>query len=351
MKSLSEHNLLVNKVPAILVELLGLSQTDIDVHPKETKGVDIIAHSGEAVLVVEFKKTTSAGSVTMAAKQVREYARTLGTHAVPVVAVPFMGNVGQKVCEEERVCWLDLCGNAHIVAPGIRVIVSGRPNLYKSAGRQPNLFAPKSSRIVRWMLIHPDQYMSQREIARSTNLDEGFISRLVARLESEEFVIRNERSAVRPRNPALLFNAWYEVYQFNRHTVRKGHVAARSGDALLRFVNDTFAEWKVAYVATGLAAAWVLTKFAAFRVVTLYLPADPPQKALQQLGWRDEPRGANLWLVTPNDSGVLQGGKEVDGIPCVHPVQVCLDLKGQPERSAEAAERLRAEFLAWRRND
>lgn len=41
---------------------------------------------------------------------------------------------------------------------------------------------------------------------------------------------------------------------------------------------------------------------------------------------------------------------DVDGVPCVHPVQVYLDLKGHPERSSEAAARLRAEALPWTRH-
>jgi hypothetical protein len=47
----------------------------------------------------------------------------------------------------------------------------------------------------------------------------------------------------------------------------------------------------------------------------------------------------------------LEGGKaggspqvldNVGGVPCVHPVQVYVDLKDQPERASEAAEHLRA---------
>jgi hypothetical protein len=34
-----------------------------------------------------------------------------------------MGEVGRNACEEAGVGWLDLTGNAHIIAPGIRVIV------------------------------------------------------------------------------------------------------------------------------------------------------------------------------------------------------------------------------------
>ena len=104
----------------------------------------------------------------------------------------------------------------------------------------------------------------------------------------------------------------------------------------------------VEHAATGLAAAWALTRFAAFRTATLYLPTDPSPALLEQLGCREDPRGANLWLAVPNDTGVFQGAVEKDGIRCVHPVQVYVDLKDHPERATEAAEHLRTELLNWR---
>ena len=283
-----------------------------------------------------------------AVKQVREHANLIREQAVPLVAVPFMGDVGRRICEEAGIGWLDLSGNAHIVARGFRIIVEGRPNRFRSAGRPPNLFAPKSSRVVRWLLIHPGKSLTQREIARSTDMDEGFVSRIVSRLEQQGYIVREERSAIRPKDPALLLDAWRETYQFSKHTIYQGHVAARSGDALLKFTCDTLAVQNVAHATTGLAAAWAFTRFAAFRIATVYLADDPPRELTEKLSFREGPRGANLWLVVPNDAGVFHGAIEKDGIRCVHPVQGYLDLKGHPERASEAAERLRSELLNWR---
>ena len=148
----------------------------------------------------------------------------------------------------------------------------------------------------------------------------------------------------------MLLDAWSEGYKFSRHTLLQGHVAARSGDALLRFACDVLSAQKVEHAATGLAAAWTLTRFAAFRLATIYLGDDPSPSLLEKLGFREDPRGANLWLVIPDDEGVFQGAAVRDGIRCVHPVQVYLDLKEHPERAKEAAERLRADLLKWGRD-
>ena len=101
------------------------------------------------------------------------------------------------------------------------------------------------------------------------------------------------------------------------------------------------------HAATGLSAAWQLTRFAGFRTATFFVQAEPSARLKSELGFREETRGANLWLVVPNDAGVFQGADERDGVRCVHPVQVYLDLKEHPERAIDAAKRIRAEFLNW----
>ena len=69
---------------------------------------------------------------------------------------------------------------------------------------------------------------------------------------------------------------------------------------------------------------------------------------LEALNFREDERGANIWLVLPNDEGVFYGSEVRDGIPCAHPVQVYLDLKDHPERASEAAAKLRQDYFRWR---
>jgi hypothetical protein len=85
-----------------------------------------------------------------------------------------MGEVGRQVCRDAGVSWLDLSGNAQIVAPGLRIHVEGKPNAYKRPGRPSTVFSPRSSRIVRQLLIEPGRSLHQRELARLVGLDEGF---------------------------------------------------------------------------------------------------------------------------------------------------------------------------------
>jgi len=251
-------------------------------------------------------------------------------------------------CQDHDLSWIDLSGNAHIKAPRLLIHVEGRQNRFKKVGRPANVFAPKSARIVRQLLIEPGKSYNQRELSQITGLDEGHTSRLVRRLEELNLIDRDDQGFLRTPDPDQLLDAWLETYDFSKHQIIKGHIAARSGEELLKRMSQILAEQQIDYAVTGLAGAWQYTHFAMFRLATFYL-ADPPGKNLfDLLHFREDDRGANTWLVVPNDKGVFHGSSARDDIVCVHPVQIYLDLKGHPERAKEAAAMVRQESLKWR---
>jgi hypothetical protein len=339
----------VQLVAQRLTELLGVDPPEVrHLADKDGRSPDAVVRAGPFTFLVEWKGSGRAAAVGQAIERLLGYATP--NQGIPLVAVPFMGEIGRKRCSEAEVAWLDLSGNARIFATGLRILIEGKPNRYKQRGRPSTAFAPNSSRIARWLLMHPSQWLTQREIARATDTDEGYTSRVVGRLEEDELISRNPDGAIRPRNPDLLLDAWIEEYDFTQHRILKGHVAARSGDALLRQIAGDLGKASVDFAATGLGAAWLLDRFAGFRIATLYLAAEPSQELLTSLSFRADERGANVWLVVPNDEGVFHGVTEVGDIRCVHPVQTYLDLSAHPERAEEAAQRLRANHLKWKTN-
>ncbi len=260
-----------------------------------------------------------------------------------------MGKVGVQICDRAGVSWFDLSGNAHIVAPGLRIIIEGKPNKFVRRGRPSSAFAPKSARIARHLLIESQRYFRQQELAKETGLDDGYTSRIVGRLDQDGLLERNEVGAIRARDPNLMLDAWSEAYGFYRHNIVRGHVTSRAGDELLSLMARALEGSRGRYAATGLAAAWLHTKFAGFRLVTFFVEQPLSGKVLKEMGFREEPRGANVWLVTPDDEGVFDGSATTEGIPSVHPVQAYLDLLAHPERAAEAAAELRTRLLKWRK--
>lgn len=264
---------------------------------------------------------------------------------VPLLVVPYMGAAGERRCKEAGIAWLDLSGNTRIVVPGLRLVVRGHENAFKRVGRPSNAFAPKSARITRWLLMHPDEPVQQRDLAQRTGVDEGFTSRIIGRLLDMELLARDAAGLLWVPDRGLLLDAWAEAYRFDRHRRVLGHVAARSGEELSAKLSSRLQSSDIPHAFTGLAAAWHYSHFAMFRTASVYLPDGVTRSTLDVLGVREGSKGANVWLLAPDDEGVLHGAGEVEGVRCVHPVQVWLDLQSHPERAAEAAEALREGHL------
>ena len=263
---------------------------------------------------------------------------------MPIVAVPFMGETGRRLCAEAGVSWVDLSGNAWIDAPEKQIRFVGHKNRFASAGRPANVFAPRSSRVVRALLMESERAFTQTELAEASGTDKGRVSRLVKRLETMGLVVREQRT-LRLKDPSLALEAWREAYDFEKHDVKRGHVAVRDPQELILSIRNSAGAFGLSWALTGLAAAWQMTHFAMFRLVTVFVRERPPEEWLDQIGFREDARGANLWVVRPVDDAVLVGAAPFDGLPCVHPIQVYLDLKAQPERAAEAAADLRKRLI------
>jgi len=310
-----------------------------------TLRLDAVFTAGPHSFALEWKGSGSLGQVAIAADTLKRATSDSRRSWIPVVAVPYMGEVGRSYCEREGVAWMDLSGNAGIVAPGLYVQIVGHRNRYRRPGIPESAFGPKGTRVARWLLMHSTATFRQRELASATGLDEGYTSRVVRKLIENQFVAR-KREGIRIRDADRLLDAWHEVYRFDKHTLLPGHIAAGSGERLAHAVAGSLAANNVPYAITGLAAAWAWTRHASFRLLTVYLREHPSAKLTTSLGFRKESRGANIWLVVPNDQGVFHGAQLVRGMRCVHPVQAYLDLKDHPERAREAADELRSQGLS-----
>ena len=143
---------------------------------------------GNHAFVIQFKATSNSAQIYSIVRSLKELKIRHRMNPILIIASPFMGATGIDICKKEGVSWLDLSGNADISAPGLRILIQGRPNLFKSAGRPSSPFAPKSARIARLLLMHPGRPMSQREIATESGIDEGFTSRIVSHLEADGLI-------------------------------------------------------------------------------------------------------------------------------------------------------------------
>ena len=294
--------------------------------------------------VLEWKRSGSVGAVADAIRFLRVARGSFAHEVTPLLAVPYMGQAAQELCAQAEVAWLDLSGNARIIVPGIFYQNLGNPNRFRRPGRPDSAFGTRGSRVARLLLMEPSGPVTQRDIAIRAGLNEGHVSRVVRKLLASGLVERGQ-DGIRVVDRGTLLDAWREDYRFDRHDVVHGHVAAAEGRSLIHSIARALDGAGALYAATALPAAWMWTRHAGFRLSTVYLDRPPSASVREGFGFRGEARGANTWLVVPNDDAVFLGAEPVDGIRCVHPVQAYLDLKDHPERAAEAATELRRRLL------
>lgn len=304
-------------------------------------GVDLLVQGPDVAFAVEWKSVGDAANVGAALRQLnRAMQRRSAKKLVPMVAVPYMGETGRRLCAEAGVSWIDLSGNVWIDAPGRQIRILGNRNRFASAGRPADVFAPRSSRLVRTLLMEPHRSFSQAELVSASGVDKGRVSRLVRRMKAMD-LLTEEEEGYRLKDPSVALEAWRESYDFHKHRVIEGHVSVRGPDELFGKLRNAAPPGEGSWALTGLAAAWRLTHFAMYRLTSLFVRDVPSPAWLDSLGFVEGPRGANLWILVPADDAVFVGARQVEAAPCVHPLQAYLDLKVHPERAAEAAAQLR----------
>ena len=337
-----------------LTHLLDAANGPVDVSYERTPATlpfaDAVVSIPSHTFALCWRHSGAVGQVAHAVDQIVIARDDSPNPMIPVLVVPFMGKSAVECCKQSDVAWLDLSGNARITARGLYVHILGHKNLFQRPGRPNTAFASRGSRVARWLLMNPGEVVLQRSLAASTGLNEGHVSRIVAKLIEMGLVKRNT-NGIRLTNADRLLDAWRDEYRFDGHTRLRGHITVGMRARVDQFVARELADIGHQYALTGLAAAWRMTRWAGHRLTTIYLAGLPTDGLLDRLGFREEPRGANTWLVVPNDPGVFEGASTVDGMQCVHPVQAYLDLKDHPERAAEAAAELRARLLKWESRD
>lgn len=322
-----------------LIEYLGR-----EVPTADDGRLDAIVTIRGQPFVLEWKRSGSLGLLLGTIHHLERAQSSSPDGVTPLLVVPHMGKAAQKACAQAGLSWMDLSGNARIVTPTIFYHDLGHPNRFPRVGRPETAFGPRGSRIARHLLMAPTQAIRQRTLAAGTGLDEGHTSRIVGKLLKLGLVERGEEGISVPDADALL-DAWLEDYRFDRHYIVRGRIPARGSDRLIHALAEPLSRAGEPYAATAHAAAWLWTHHASFRLATVYISTLPSPGLKKDLGFREEARGANTWLVVPNDQGVFHGSELVDGIRCVHPVQAYVDMKSHPERAEEPAAELRSRLL------
>src|SRR5688500_13745856 len=263
----------------------------------------------------------------------------------------------KRLLRERRVPYASDDGEIFFLDPpavAIHQSPGRRPSGRDSPSRSPQPFAPKASRVARWLLLHAMEATSPRRLARATGLSEAAVSQTVTALSQRLLVeVSPDQDDARVKQirvpkPARLLEEWVRSWETRNVRQLRWDVGANGvADTLsaIEEVSDTPSAPDLAI--GGLAGAAMVHRVVEPADVLLWVrERELPrwEQLLVPLGTR-QGRGTLRLAIAP-DPFLFTTTTERGPLRLADPVQLCLDTAREGERALEAHAAIR-EVMGW----
>jgi hypothetical protein len=210
-----------------------------------------------------------------------------------------------------------------------------------------NIFAPKSSRILRVLLVNFGRDWNERELAAEARVSNGLAHYVCRTLFEMGFAARSQHNRIILVDPLRLLKRWASNHLYDRMNRFLDYFTFERD--IDRFV-EGFAGLDLEYAFCGLVGAWLVAPYVRPVDVHLYVPSESVAKEIaKRLGLNPTPRGGNVKFILPYDEGVFYGVQKVRGLKVISNVQLFVDLYNFPARGEEASSKILEVVLKeWR---
>lgn len=341
------------------LEREGLRHLQRRLPPGWSLGEPIATPAGPADCTVQLTAPNGDQGVTTVAVKTRldpKGARSLAEDANraaldgPLLVVSrYLSEATRALLREGNLGYLDLAGNVRFVmsAPGLYIETTGAaedPDREERAAR--SLRGAKAGRIVR-ALCDGSELPGVRELAALTDVNPGYVSRVLAYLDSQALVTRVGRGRLASVDWPALLRRWAQDAPLESRGETLSFLEPRGLPALVARLPQA----KERYAITGGLGAAAFAPIAPARLAVVWMH-DAAASAMH-LGLRPAQAGANVLLIEPGDDGVFEGAVQRDGVWYAAPSQVAADLLTSPGRGPAEGEELihwmQANEEVWRR--
>lgn len=216
----------------------------------------------------------------------------------------------------------------------------------ESQARNP--FARRSSRVPRWVLLHPKAPASPTQLSRAVDLNPAAVSRILQSLLDDAFLDVDDagpgrRRTLRLARPQALLEAWLPLWQRRRVAQRTWDIGSRSADAAVELLLEA-AGGGGGWAVGGLAGAAFVERAVEPSDVLVWTTQGRANELAGALAAEPMAVGAPgaLRIAIAPDPWTLELSQQIDDVPVADPVQLWLDTASQGERALEAADALMA---------
>jgi len=271
--------------------------------------------------------------------------RSAFPEAYGVFMAPYISPVSADICAKDGFGYLDLAGNCRLSFGQVFIRREGIRNPFTEKRDLRSLYAPKSTRVLRVLLMRTSEWWKTQALADEAGVSLGQVANVKKRLRDREWVAEGEKG-FRLTNPQSLLTEWADNYTYRKNTVRDFY-SMKGTDEVEEALAKACGELDIRYAFTGFSAARRVAPHVRGQRAMAYASAIP-ESLLERAGLKEVSSGANVSLMLPYDDGVFYGAREVEAVRVVCPVQLYLDLKGHKGRGEEAAEAVWKQELSKR---
>lgn len=310
---------------------------------------DVVLRAGQVAIAVELKAWRELNAAT--ARQVVAYADALepGTRLVAVA---------RTITEEARdqliaagVGCIDGTGAIRLDLPGLYVWRDGQRTRPHSGTRaRPVAVSGKAGLAAEALLREPERLWTVQDLAETAKVSVGLVHRLFVRLASDNLLQvegTGPRKTRRLSDPGALLDVWAAEMRDRDVRTLRAHRLARNPEALAATLSKALTAAGVDHAVTGAAAAARLAPFiTAIPVTEVWVPDLSDLSAVADAaGAREVSEGHNVVVRSARDDLPMAFRGRVKDVWLADRFRVYLDLRADPRRGREQADRLRTEVL------
>ncbi len=264
----------------------------------------------------------------------------------PVIIAPFISVQGRKVCKEESIGYIDLAGNVFLKFNS--VYIERTSDVKASPIKRevsPNIFARKSSRILRVILENPEIVWNFTTLSQEANVNIRRTFEIVKVLNEKGFV-EKKRGSIRVLKPGELLDYWSENYKFRDNAVKTFFSFARTFEEFKGILVKAAKRTNSQYALTLHSGAGLVAPFVRFSDIHIYVERDI-ERWVDVLELKPVESGGTVNLITPFDDGVFYRKQKTENVFAVCNTQLYLDLIKYPARGKEQADFLRQQKMRF----
>lgn len=282
----------------------------------------------------------------------RQLANTTVGQKLPLIVIATDATAdARELLRSSGIGLIDGGGYAHVELPGLLLhVAEPRPRATRQAGpARPTRLTGKAGVVVQAMLLNQRAWGVQ-DLADTADVSPALAHRVLARLDAEHLTKTTGAGPRRTRtitDPATLLDLWAEEMT-DRHLQRHQlYRLARSPDEVLTEAGAGLRRADIGHAATGAAVAARIAPFiTAVPVTEIWIAAiTDPTAAAAAIDAEVVPTGHNLVLLQAQDDTPLAFHRDQDGLTVVNPYRLYYDLRRDPRRGREQADRLRQQIL------